>query len=571
MRSCIETKILNTVCLTLVLLVPIVRLLKETNPGISSNLLIFFFLLAAVLIWMSQVGRRLVQYEERKYLLGIGALVGFLLFVRTAKFVFFKGMGTAIRYAWYAYYIPIVLMPLLMLFAVLHIGMRQDERINKNWKLLYVPAILLILGIMTNDLHQLVFCFPDGFAVWEKTDSYAYGIVYFVVIAWITLIFIAIIYVVAAKSMASGYKMKVVRPLIPLIIGVVYAFFYVFTDKMKLTGLYKMPEMFCICFVAFSECLILGHFFLSNDSYGDLWNASSLGGGIMDSEGRICYKSERCIEAALEQVQRAESEAVPIDNGKFSLKSHRVHGGWSFWVRDVEKLNKIIDELETLGDVLEQERTIIENENRLRSESFKVEQQTMIYADIAKSVKPQLLKLKQLLDHPPEEEKDFVKMMKYSAVLTAYVKRYANMVLNLHSSDCFYSDELERAIFESLEYIRLSGIAAHSVFSGEALLYGRSVMLAYEVFENVIETVLPKPDECESRLSAVIAYLTISDKLTLKMEMGFDGETPKINFPNEGMAVQHGKMSFERDENTAFVTLILDEAVSNKSEKEVAW
>lgn len=566
MSSCVETKILNSVCLTLVLLVPIVRLLKETNPSIPSDLLIFFFLLVAILVWMSQVKRRLVQQEERKYLLGIGALVIFILVVRTIKFILLDEAGVATRYAWYAYYIPIVLMPLLAFFAVLHIGMRQNERINRAWKLLYIPAALMETCVMTNDFHQLMFRFPDGFEAWEKTDVYSYGIVYFIVVAWVALLFMAVIYVAINKSRNSGYRVRLTRPLIPLIIGIIYTAFYVFADEVRLTELYKMPEAICICFVAFCESLILGHFFLSNDSYGDLWNASSLGGGIMDSEGRICYESEKCIEATLEQVQRAEKEAVPIGNGSSVLKSHRVRGGWSFWVRDIEALNKIIDELETLGDVLEQERAIIENENRLRSESFKVEQQTMIYTDIAKSVKPQLLKLKRMLENPPEKDEPFEKTMKYSAVLTAYVKRYANMVLSLHSSDCFYSDELERAIFESLEYTRLCGIAAHSVVNGEGLLYGRSVMLAYEVFESVLEAVLPNPDE-EEKLSAVIVYITVSDGLTLKMELGFGGQIPEISLPEEEVAIQHGKVSIEKDDDTIFATLILKDAVSHKGER----
>ena len=39
-------------------------------------------------------------------------------------------------------------------------------QLERKWRILYIPAFILISGIMTNDFHQLAFRFPDGIQNW---------------------------------------------------------------------------------------------------------------------------------------------------------------------------------------------------------------------------------------------------------------------------------------------------------------------------------------------------------------------------------------------------------------------
>ena len=48
---------------------------------------------------------------------------------------------------------------------------------------MYIPSILMIAGILTNDLHQWAFYFHEGYeAGW---DIYQRGILYYIATAWI--------------------------------------------------------------------------------------------------------------------------------------------------------------------------------------------------------------------------------------------------------------------------------------------------------------------------------------------------------------------------------------------------
>ena len=60
--------------------------------------------------------------------------------------------------------------------AAISIGKREEDPLPKSVAFLYVPAVLLVLLVLTNDLHQLVFSFPTYDTVWSDKDySYGYG------------------------------------------------------------------------------------------------------------------------------------------------------------------------------------------------------------------------------------------------------------------------------------------------------------------------------------------------------------------------------------------------------------
>ena len=68
--------------------------------------------ISLVFMWMISVRQRIMQKKVRQYLLAVGALVVFWLYVRTCKWMFFSSDLVVKRYLWYTYYIPMILIPL---------------------------------------------------------------------------------------------------------------------------------------------------------------------------------------------------------------------------------------------------------------------------------------------------------------------------------------------------------------------------------------------------------------------------------------------------------------------------
>ena len=133
-------------------------------------------------IWMSTIKQRIMQASVRRYLLAAASLLVLWLYIRTCKWMFFPADSWANRYCWYAYYIALIFVPLFGVFVIQYLGKSEDYELPGKWKRMYLPAILLLLLVFTNDLHQLVFCFPDGAALSDR--YYTYGPGYLLVSGW---------------------------------------------------------------------------------------------------------------------------------------------------------------------------------------------------------------------------------------------------------------------------------------------------------------------------------------------------------------------------------------------------
>ncbi len=130
----------------------------------------------------------------------------FWFLIRTIKFIYTEKDSALERWLWYAYYIPMTLIPLMSLFVALSLGKLEDYRLPEWTKFIYIPAIILIGFVLTNDLHQMVFRFPPG-GLW--TDSnFKQGIVYWIVFFWMTSSVLASLVITMFKSRVPRSKKK---------------------------------------------------------------------------------------------------------------------------------------------------------------------------------------------------------------------------------------------------------------------------------------------------------------------------------------------------------------------------
>lgn len=545
-----ETRNLNIVCVGLVLLAGVIRLTVKGTGLFSYNSIIFALFAGAASIWIFQLHKRLLQKDVRRNLIGTALLIMLWMAIRTAKYEYLPSGHFTVRYAWYLYYIPMVLIPLLMFLSVLAIGKPHGKSIDRRWYLLFVPAAVIIAGVLTNDLHQMAFRFPDGLSHWNDYDMIR-GVVYYVAITWMAFLFIAILAVVLVRCAVPERRKMIWLPLTPLLIGSVYSVCTVIDSRNLLIRMLTVPEMGCFIFAAFIECLICVRLFPNNDGYDVFWRSSSIGAGIMDKNGVVRYKSEMSIDVTQEQVVGAQNKSVLLENGRLCLKSHPIRCGFSYWICDISEIKRLNEELKKLGNVTAEENSMLEAENKMRAEHLHIEEQNRLYDDMARGVKKQLDILNELLDSPPEDEKEFEKTMRYACILNAYIKRHSNLLLLSHQSNVLFSEELRCAAVESMEYVKLFGINAHCTFDGKEKLSGKVAIFAYEFFEDVLEASVNVADN-------VLVYWQISkSSLILQMEINVQGEIlPDIRMFDRAAAFG-GTLETEAEGSTDHITLTL--------------
>ena len=132
-------------------------------PSAVYFLLTNLIYIGLAMAWGFSISRRSLPRNDRRWLL-LGCTMAVLwLFLRAVKYRFFSD-DTITRHLWYLYYVPQILATLFSLFAALQLGRREDAAFSRRWSLLFIPAALLIDGILSNDLHQLAFCAAPGAA-----------------------------------------------------------------------------------------------------------------------------------------------------------------------------------------------------------------------------------------------------------------------------------------------------------------------------------------------------------------------------------------------------------------------
>ena len=153
-----------------ILVAALCRNIGREIPGRSLSLLRSLLYIGLFTAWGISVQRRVMQPQARRILMLIAALMVFWVFDRTVKF-FFVTDQNVIRYLWYLYYLPMLLIPLLSVFAAVSLGKPESFRLPHWSRLLYIPAGVLFLLVLTNDLHQIAFVFPADAAVWSDGDA----------------------------------------------------------------------------------------------------------------------------------------------------------------------------------------------------------------------------------------------------------------------------------------------------------------------------------------------------------------------------------------------------------------
>ena len=144
-----------------------------------------FIYIGMYIAWGISVSKRVIQIRVRRQLMLVAFLFVFWLLVREFKFRYVLSPDI-IRYLWYSYYIPILLIPLIAFFVSLSLGREENYKAPKWTALFIIPTVAFILTVLTNDFHELVFDFPSGLQ-FRTEENYEYGVTFYIITAWVVV------------------------------------------------------------------------------------------------------------------------------------------------------------------------------------------------------------------------------------------------------------------------------------------------------------------------------------------------------------------------------------------------
>lgn len=472
---------------------------------------IYIFLLCA---WCRSVRVRIVQTQVRRYLLAISALMVLWILLRSIKFSIEN--TDAERWLWYFYYFPMLFIPMLSVFVSQSLGKSEDFHLPRWTKLLYVPTVLLLLLVLTNDLHQRVFSFPSGVL---SDQAYRYESGFSFVLGWE-----ALCAGFAFLSMAKNCRIPCSRrirwlPLVPLALSMAYAYAYVKKAHWVWVLAGDITVAQCLMFTGIFESCIQCGLIQSNRGYDELLEATTLPVQITDED--FCTKhASATMRPPLPQseLRQITQDTVQLDDDTL-LKRHKLRRGWAFWKEDVSELNQLRQELELACNELRDVGDVLAAENAQHARLLKLTEENRLYDMMEAQTARQIAMLQERLtelkktDDPARAER----LLGQIIVIGTYIKRRSNLIFVGVQRGSISVQELRLCLNESAENLCLYGAECSALIKGDGQLSIEQATAAYSLFEAVVEA------ELES-LRSLLVSIEVGE--ALHMNLCISGEAP---------------------------------------------
>jgi len=445
---------------------------------------IYVFLFSA---WSYSLWNRIVQTQVRRYLLAISALMVLWILLRSIKFSIEN--TDAERWLWYFYCFPMLFIPMLSVFVSLSLGKGEDFRLPRWTKILYLPTLLLLLLVLTNDLHQQVFSFPSGVL---SDQEYRYEGGYFFVMGWEALCAgFALLSMVKNCRIPRSRRIRWL-PLVPLALSLAYAYAYGKEVYWVWVLAGDMTVSQCLIFASIFECCIQCGLIQSNLGYDELFEATSLPVQITDHAFHSKYVSV-AMQRALPQSELRQMPQDTVHLGDDTLlKRHKLRRGWVFWKEDISALNQIRKELELTRDELRDTGDVLTAENAQRARWLKLIEENRLYDMMEAQTARQIAMLQELLTElqKTEDSGRARHLLGQVIIIGTYIKRRSNLIFVGEQRGAISVQELLLCLNESSENISVYGADCKAIVKGEGLLTVEQATQVYDLFEAVVETEL---------------------------------------------------------------------------------
>ena len=442
---------------------------------------IYVFLFSA---WCYTLWLRIVQVQVRRYLLAISALMVLWILLRSIKFSI--GNTDAERRLWYFYYFPMLFIPMLSVFVSQSLGKDEAFRLPRWTKLLYIPTLLLLLLVLTNDLHRQVFSFPSGVL---SDGEYRYEKGYYFVLGWEALC-AAFSLALMVRSCRIPHSRRIRwLPLVPFALSLAYAYAYVKKVYWVWVLAGDMTVSQCLIFASIFECCIQCGLIQSNLGYDELFEATSLPVQITDHA--LCTKyASIAMQKPLPQseLRHMQQDTVQLDDDTL-LKRHRLRSGWVFWKEDISALNQIRKELELTRDELRDTGDVLAAENAQRARWLKLTEENRLYDMMEAQTARQIAMLRDLLAElqRTEDSDRAIRLLGQIIIIGTYIKRRSNLIFVGVQRGAISVQELRLCLNESSENISVYGADCKTIVKGEGQLTVEQATQIYDLFEAVVE------------------------------------------------------------------------------------
>ena len=507
-------------------------IMQENSP---QDLLVLRSILDIGLLcyWARSLQARVVSKYSRHALVAIACLLIFWFSVRTIKYYFLYNIDQ-IRWGWYLYYVPMLLIPCCCLVLALMMGADTSQKPPYWISVIFIVSFLLIAIVLTNDLTHFVFKWNER--PWID-GSEVHGFMYFIIMFWEVGISFSALIILFIKCRMPLKSKRICLPFIPFFLMCVYILSYAVNPGFFRFLLNDMTAVNCCFIVATIEICILVNLIQVNTGYEELFEYSDFKSMICDSDFNTLLESDGFDRAFLPSVEELLAKHSVIKDGiRTSIAS--MGSGYVVWQEDVSALNRLIENLGEAKADLEEETDLLAESYALKRKQAQVEELNAIFDEVQKSTENQIILLAKLIEqYRQTKAKHHRNLLQKMAVIGAYIKRRNNLVFLAYKHPSIPKTELALCFKESIAAVSMANISCSYMADIPDFLNAQVCFDLYDFFEFVLELVF-------DNAQAIVVFLK-EDKGIYSLKICVDG------FVQEGCLVQkYGKDVFvEQDED----------------------
>ena len=442
-----------------------------------------------LMFWVQSVRERLLPSAARRYVLGAGFLMLMNMLNRIIKYRFLVEPAV-IRYFVYAYWIPQTVIPALFLMNCIRIRNRSGKHFEK---FLLIPVFLLVVTVLTNDLHGLVYRPLVSMEVFAgDTGTFVNGPVLYALYAWMAVTMacgLVILFVETGR--VSGGAIRMLTWIVVLWVVMIALNFLVFDSDLIKVKVFNVPETHIFGMLGVFETCIRYRLIPYNENYTGFFHALQLPVLIADRSLKPVYRSQAELNAEEETLKAALESPVNMADDQV-LHGKEINAGYAFWMEDESGIRKVQERLRDANEVIEQENDLIKAETEQKERDAFLQSRHHIYHEIAEVLYPCQKRIGQLLEQALPGTDGFKEIIAEVSVLNAYVKRKTNLLFLASESDCLSLHELFLALRESADYLTLAGLQTTAGIPNDRMYPAEMIIGLYDAFETIAEQLIGK-------------------------------------------------------------------------------
>lgn len=462
----------------------------------------FITLLFAIFftMWTIRLYYKLYDNKTRRYILFIGILIVFWMLIRIIR-----GVTIDInieRICWYLYYLPLIFIPTL--FYVCSNSLLS--KMNKTRKIfIYLISSILLILVLTNDFHELVFKFNNG--IYFRND-YNHYVGYYLIFIWIFYLFGGGMIKLAINRLKIKKDLKVFLPLIVLLLGLIYTYLYILDVPYIRETNMSIVNSVLICLgieLAFYLDLIP-----NNKKYIQKFFNSNLDMAIISLDGKTKYTtcSFKVIpNFILDDIKNNKVKQIyQKKNIVYDIKENK--DSYVILRKDLTNIFKLKEEMLKQQKELLKQQESMKLEEKTERELYEIKIRKDTINRVEKKLEEKRLEAKKILMKDDIKREDLEKVKR----IIIYSKKKSMLIISEMNNEIYNEESIKILLNELIVGMSSLNIEGLVVVKNKMNIKGRIMSYLYDIVYELIEN---------SKNNAVMIYVfSDNNMVNLKAVIG---------------------------------------------------